>query len=79
MASGETATITFFLQDALPPGAVPLGLYLTQYDPDSQSSIYFWSRLTIGGGGQVPEPATMLLMGLGLTGVAVFRRRFRRV
>jgi hypothetical protein len=78
LAPGETASIVFHLADALPVGAAPPGFYLTHYDPDSQSSIYLWSSLSIRGGGQVPEPGAMLLMGLGLAGVAVMRRRLRR-
>lgn len=74
----ETATIKFLTAETAPSS----GFYLTQSDTDSQAKIYFSSTLEITGGGvppsgQVPEPATMILLGSGLLGAAGFGRRRR--
>jgi hypothetical protein len=71
--AGDTATVKFATKTTRPAG----GFYLVQTDPDSDSSVYFSSDLTIGGGGEpvIPEPGTLTLLGLGLAAAA---RRLRR-
>jgi hypothetical protein len=58
------------------------GFYLVQTDPNSQADIYFFSELSIrqgGGGLQVPEPSTIILLGSGLAGLFWYgRKRARR-
>lgn len=72
LAGGEVATLRFSTSTTLPPG----GFYLRQTDPDSDSSVYFSSGMNITGGEQeVPEPATLWLLGAGL---AFGARRFVR-
>lgn len=76
LAAGESAVISLFLSDTV----VPAGFYLEHNDPDSNESIYMSSSLDINITGDgpvaVPEPATILLLGSGLFGLACFRKKF---
>ena len=61
----DTAIVDFILSDTVPAS----GFYLVHSDP-SGYRIYLSSELTV-----VPEPGTLLLMGCGLAGLALFGRR----
>jgi len=71
LAPGQTADLFFLLTEYAPSS----GFYLTQTDPDSNATLYFSSTLTIHGGAQVPEPSSVVLLGAGLAGLAMARKR----
>jgi hypothetical protein len=65
LTPGQTAYLTFQVFVPVAGVPAPTGFYLVQVDPDSQVSVYFTTSLDIRGE-QFPEPATLLLLGLGL-------------
>ncbi|MCP4106601.1 MAG: PEP-CTERM sorting domain-containing protein [Desulfobacteraceae bacterium] len=68
---GEKAEITFLLGEETPDG-----FYLAHTDPDSQKTVYFSTTMGISGySPAVPEPGTFMLLGAGVLGYAVFRKK----
>jgi len=72
----QSALITIMITDVAPVS----GFYLQQYDPDSDSSVYFSSALAITDKNTfpVPEPSTMLLLMSGIVGLLQYNRRCGR-
>jgi hypothetical protein len=72
LAAGETAVASFTLSTNQPTG----GFYLSQTDPDSQTTIYFTSSKTIrGGGSNVPDGGwTLAMLGASVTLMGAARR-----
>lgn len=70
LAQDETATVSFVIDSTLPPA----GFYLSQTDPDSDVTLYFRSILAVRQGPSIPEPATGLLLSMGLAGLLAGRR-----
>ncbi len=87
LEAGYEALVTLYLAESRPENAPGMGFYLVQTDPFGMSpgfSMYFYSTLEVihvqslaPGVGVVPEPASVVLMGLGIAGFAV-SNRFRR-
>lgn len=72
LGAGESANISFVLSDTV----VPSGFYLAHNDPDSLATIYFSSTLEIGSDNPVvPEPSTVILLGIGMAGLVATRKR----
>jgi len=73
LTSLDTAVLDFSVSEIMPVS----GFFLTQGDPDSQADIYFASNLDVRTANPIPEPATLLLVGLGLLGLRAARRNAR--
>ena len=71
LGAGETTLITMLLSEVDTGG----GFYLTHTDDHSGFEFYLSSTLSITGGVPTPEPSIFLLLGIGLTGMMVSRRR----
>jgi hypothetical protein len=57
------------------PGGPYIGAVHVQGYQENGGSVWIGSTQGGGGGAQIPEPATLALMGLGLFGIAATRRR----
>jgi hypothetical protein len=58
-----------------PPGLDVIEFATNDGPPDGAGSSFFWDELTVE---VTPEPATLALMGLGIVGLALCRRRYRK-
>ncbi len=68
--TGQTATVTFVISSTDPGG-----FRLQQKNQYSGESIYLSESVKIGGGGGgIPEPASVVLLGAGLAGLLAYRR-----
>jgi hypothetical protein len=78
LAAGETATISFVLREIEPLS----GFYLSQTDLDSDFgngyTFYLSSALRISGGVPTPEPSILYLLGIGMLGLTMSRRRMKQ-
>ena len=73
VAPGGTGTVTFTVSTTAPTS----GFYIEQTNQDFGDSIYLDATVNIQGGGTTtPEPSTFVL-GLGLIGIVLGRKRLR--
>lgn len=68
----EVAKINFIISTVQPDS----GFFLEHVDPDSDASLFFFTSFNIVTA-TVPEPETLVLLSLGLIGLARLRRRRR--
>ena len=66
----EKATVTWKISEIAPK----TGFFLFHTDSNSDASIFFSGNLGIDGN-QIPEPSTYLLLGMGLFGIAAYKKR----
>ncbi len=70
----EFAEILFVVQEIAPTGGI---FFLAQTDPadgvTGYDSVYYYSTLDVK---PVPEPSTIIMLGIGLTGLVAMRKRW---